>query len=341
MTIRSDPIYAVGTIGFDFGTEARRDSFAEDMRIDQIRDRSRSTGAAGDRPVPDDPLQVHRYLQDHRWALDKVIWTLKVDRDAVYALEPEPDARASWQARSNAPDGTVVHPVYSAFMKAIAGQAEDDQSEDHISQVSLAGSLTGRDVRLLSRAVVPVVEVMAKQVYLWFDNAIVESATSAFLNDERIAEIGPGVDTRGTANDVVQAILNKTHAELRNRGLTPADRALNFLGTGLVHLGEFLKEPLFAGWELSDVQFRRNAPAEDLNFYTLGRVIVSKSPVDRINSDCWDVNLVFFDPRAPDRAKACYIFTVDVSDRVPVLQPTFYSFLSSGRESVVTQRSLD
>jgi hypothetical protein len=280
-------------------------------------------------------------LRDHPWALDKVIWTLKVDRDAVYALEPEPDALPSWQVRMNAPAGTVVHAVYSTFIKAIVGQAEEEQSEDHISHVSLAGSLTGRDVRLLSRAVVPVIEVMAKQVHLWFDNRIVDAVTSAFLNDKRIAMVGPGVDTSGTANDLVRAILNKTHAELRNRGLAPADRALNFLGTGLVHLGEFIKEPLFAGWELSDVEFRRDAPADDLNFYTLGRVIVSKSPVDSINSNCWDVNLVFFDPRAPTRAKACYVFTVDVSDRVPVLRPTFYSFLSSDRESVVTQSQLD
>ncbi len=38
----------------------------------------------------------------------------------------------------------------------------------------------------------------------------------------------------------------------------------------------------------------------------------------RINSDCWDVKLKFFDPENGSRARKVYLFTIDVSDRIPV-----------------------
>ena len=45
---------------------------------------------------------------------------------------------------------------------------------------------------------------------------------------------------------------------------------------------------------------------------------VQKSPFCRINSDCWDVKLKFFDPENGRRAKKVYRFTIDVSDTIPV-----------------------
>lgn len=48
------------------------------------------------------------------------------------------------------------------------------------------------------------------------------------------------------------------------------------------------------------------------------KIEVEKSPFCRINSDCWDVKLKFFDPENGRRARKVYLFTIDVSDRIPV-----------------------
>jgi PatG C-terminal/Family of unknown function (DUF5838) len=38
----------------------------------------------------------------------------------------------------------------------------------------------------------------------------------------------------------------------------------------------------------------------------------------RMDSDCWDVQLKFFDPENSRRAKKVFRFTIDVSDLIPV-----------------------
>jgi hypothetical protein len=52
--------------------------------------------------------------------------------------------------------------------------------------------------------------------------------------------------------------------------------------------------------------------------YTLDRISVSKSPFCRMDSDCWDVKLTFFDPENERRARMVMRLTVDVSDELPV-----------------------
>ena len=52
--------------------------------------------------------------------------------------------------------------------------------------------------------------------------------------------------------------------------------------------------------------------------YTLDGISVSKSPFCRMDSDCWDVKLTFFDPENDRRARMVMRFTVDVSDELPV-----------------------
>jgi hypothetical protein len=65
------------------------------------------------------------------------------------------------------------------------------------------------------------------------------------------------------------------------------------------------------------------APKDRKGFYTLDTVSVSKSPYCRFDSDCWDVQLVFFDPVNVLQARLVFQFTLDVSDEMPVtLGPT-------------------
>src|SRR6266566_2591319 len=47
---------------------------------------------------------------------------------------------------------------------------------------------------------------------------------------------------------------------------------------------------------------------------------VERSPICRLDSDCWDVKLTFFPPgKVFEQARKVYRFTVDVSDVCPVM----------------------
>jgi len=50
----------------------------------------------------------------------------------------------------------------------------------------------------------------------------------------------------------------------------------------------------------------------------LDSINVQRSPFCRMDSDCWDVQLKFFDPENSRRARKVFRFTIDVSDFVPV-----------------------
>jgi hypothetical protein len=50
----------------------------------------------------------------------------------------------------------------------------------------------------------------------------------------------------------------------------------------------------------------------------LHSIEVEKSPFCRLNSNCWDVKLKFFDPENARRAKKIYRFTIDVVNIMPV-----------------------
>lgn len=50
----------------------------------------------------------------------------------------------------------------------------------------------------------------------------------------------------------------------------------------------------------------------------LANIDVEKTPFCRLDSDCWDVKLIFFDPENSRRAKRVFRLTMDVSDIIPV-----------------------
>ncbi len=60
-------VYAIGQLGTDFGTEARRDSFTQAM-------------------PPDTTLLD--YLNDNPWEAQSLIWTLSLDATPIYAIAP-------------------------------------------------------------------------------------------------------------------------------------------------------------------------------------------------------------------------------------------------------------
>ncbi|MEV0536737.1 S8 family serine peptidase [Kitasatospora sp. NPDC050463] len=94
-------IYAIGQIGTDFRTEARRDSFRQDMGPVPG---ARVGGHESETPAnPYDPRQLYDYLARNPWASDKLTWTLTMDSTPIYALEGETGPAWTGARRSSTP----------------------------------------------------------------------------------------------------------------------------------------------------------------------------------------------------------------------------------------------
>jgi hypothetical protein len=82
-------------------------------------------------------------------------------------------------------------------------------------------------------------------------------------------------------------------------GTTSQARALNFAATNAFQAASTFAEAVATGMQLDSIT-------------------VEKSPFCRLDSDCSDVKLKFFDPENSRRAKKVYRFRIDVSDTIPV-----------------------
>lgn len=262
-------VYALGTLGYDFGTEARRDTFKQLMPPVKF----------GEVAVPANPYDARQmvdYLNTNPSESKALIWTLNLELTPIYAVEPV---------------GPFGHQVYDVLRELLAGEVEAENAENFIQRVSVPGILSGRTVRLFSGQVVPVIETGAvRGLYGWRTNALIgkalENISSEGMDEKRIRRSLDG-------------FLNRVYYDLRNLGATSRDRALNFATTNAFQAASTFSMALGDGMELDSIG-------------------VEKSPVCRLDSDCWDVKLRFFDPENSRRAKRVFRFTIDVSDTIPV-----------------------
>jgi hypothetical protein len=255
-------VYALGRLGYDFGSEARRDSIH---------------GHMGEGASPHDPRQLLAYLDKNPWDAADLAWTLNVDSTPIYAVRPG-DAFAA-----------------EGFLRL--RQFLREQLADGVERVSVPGAIVGK-VALMSGQTVPVVEPVLRGMYSWTVRALAEAVSGpppgrGASEKERAAH---RQKSEGVAN-----FLRRVYDELRNLGVTPADRALNYAATNALLVGRIFEDAARQGMELDGIA-------------------VAPSPICRPGSDCWDVKLTFFDPqRVLERARKVYVSTVDVSDHVPVL----------------------
>ncbi len=264
-------VYAIGTLGYDFGSEARRDSFKQMMPPVDV--------AGTQVPAnPYDARQMVDYLSENLSEAKSLIWTLNLELTPIYAIEPL---------------GSFSREVYAVLQELLSGQVQAEDSEDYIERVSIPGRITGRTVRLFSGQVVPVIEPESPRgMYGWRVNTLVSNAIAAVGAEQE------GADEEQMRR-TLSSFLNRIYYDLRNLGQTSQDRALNFAATNAFQAAQTFSEAVGGGLELDSIN-------------------VSKSPFCRVDSDCWDVQLKFFDPENSRRAKKVFRFTIDVSDLIPV-----------------------
>ena len=144
-------------------------------------------------------------------------------------------------------------------------------------------------MKLFSGQIVPVIQPENERgMYSWKVNNVVSAVMATVSGSDREA-------LRRTLSN----FLVRIYYEYRNLGTTSRDRALNFAATNFVQAARSAASAVDSGKELDSIE-------------------VEKSPFCRIDSDCWDVKLKFFDPENKNRARQVFRYTVDVSDIFPV-----------------------
>ncbi|SHN88969.1 cyanobactin maturation protease, PatA/PatG family, partial [Geodermatophilus obscurus] len=337
----SQLIYAIGTIGYDFRTEANRDGFRQQM----LPFRREGTGADGlpimDPPNPYDPRHVNRYLAENPWVSDKLTWTLNIARTPIYALEAEASVGMTWEPfRSPIEDKPELHEVvgypdhlstilsnfatyppvsyvYKVFRDAIVGQVQNVDDDNYVSRVAIPGRLTDKTVRLFSGQVVPVAKVSARGLYTWNEAALVRAVINAVNESLEGTDSGTRISDEDNRRNI-RAFLDKIYYQFRNLGQSPPDRALNFAGTNAFLFGNEIRDGFLSA---------QYVPGPNTGLYALDTISVAKSPYCRMDSDCWDVIITFFDPENDQRATVHWQLTIDVSADLPVSLAPSHRFL--------------
>lgn len=133
-------VYALGQIGYDFGTEARRDSILQQM-------------GAGANPY--DVSEFLGYIEKNPWEAASVYWTLNLDATPVYAVVP---------------DGSFASKTYERLVEFL-----QDQAKGEIERVSIPGKISG-SVRLFTGQMAPVIHPEIRGMYSWTTSALVDAA---------------------------------------------------------------------------------------------------------------------------------------------------------------------
>ncbi len=286
-TAYSGNVYALGAIAYDFGDEARRDTFTQNMAPVNLN------GVLVP-PDPYDARQMVEHLDNNPDEAHSLIWTLKLEQNTLYALDPK---------------GPFANDIYEMFLLMLNGQLEPETSAEFIERVSLPGRQTNRTVELFSGEIVPVLNVRnPRGMYGWNVNTLVDAALATV---ENLAEENELILREGLA-----AFLNRVYYDLHNVGQTSRDRALNFSVTNTFQAAATFADAIASGRQLDTIE-------------------VEKSPYCRLNSDCWDVLLTFFDSEDGKRSRRVFRFTIDVADNMPVTVGGIKSWSISGNSSTM------
>ncbi|MBU9765514.1 S8 family serine peptidase [Mycobacterium sp. TNTM28] len=296
-------VFALGNIGFDFGTEARRDGFRQLMPTVESTDETPIVSE----PNPYDAVQLANYLDEHPWESTKLIWTMNLNLTPIYAIEAEV---------------TYHEAVYQMLRHALRCQVLPAEDDEFISRVSLPGVLTSRTVTTFAGQRLPVIVVQRRGLYTWNENNLVRAVLGAIDFDRLTNQLGIDRSKAQARTELkLRQMLDKVYYELRNLGQSSADRAINYTATNAFIFSDIMAKGLLAG-ELVD--------GDVTSLYSLESISAVKSPFGRLDCDCWDVKITFFSPENERRARVVYQATVDVSDPWPVQLAPIHQYLVSG-----------
>ncbi len=227
---RSNLVYALGTLGYDFGTEARRDTFKQFMPAVTL----------GNTQVPANPYDARQmvdYLETNLSETKSLIWTLNLELTPIYAIKPV---------------GAFGADIYEVMQYMLAGQILPEDHEDYIERVSIPGLLTDETVKLFSGQIVPVLKVNSPRgMYGWKVNSLIESALQTVSAEQETAD-------ETLMRRSLSSFLNRVYYDLRNLGQMARDRALNFAATNAFQAVQTFSEAVAMGMELHSIDVEKS-----------------------------------------------------------------------------------
>jgi len=268
-------VYALGTLSYDFGTQARFDSIAANI----IPPEGAPPAPVGPIPASIDTDALLAHLEENPHVAESITWTLNLDATPIYAIRP---------------DGAFAARTYEVLRQFLSEQVD---AKVRSERVSIPGYMIGTQTLLTGQKVGVVVPEL-RGMFNWTIGALVTRAAGK-RPDEKAPK--PEREAFRKKEEGITNFLQRVYFEVRNLGLEPRDRALNFAATNAFQIERVFGQAAAAGLQLDQIE-------------------VERSPVCRVDSDCWDIVLYFFNPvNVLGEARHAYRFTVDVSDVVPVL----------------------
>jgi cyanobactin maturation PatA/PatG family protease len=256
-TVQPSPtkVYMLGTIGYDFASESRYYSVAQ------------SSGVQNPGRIED----FLPYLKDNQHIADSVVWTIKMDDAAIYALHP---------SGAYAPS---IHGRLIEFLQA--------QVDGAIQRVSIPGIAPGATVRTRSGHVLPILTPDIRGMYAWSTDALVASVCGARPTDE-VEQASYEKKRRR-----VYQFLDRVYHELRGFGVTPQERALNFAVTNAYQVEKVFENALSESMELYKIDVEKSPvqrPGADcwdvkLTFFAPEKRLEKANVEYRITVDVGDV----------------------------------------------------
>lgn len=211
---------------------------------------------------PNDMVALVTHLKKNPIDAASIYWTLKIEETPVYVL---------------APVGAYAQFTYDTLIEILHDMQND------ACRISVAG--TAKEfVQLQSGLTARALIVDPRGLASW--------STSELLNSSKKSD-------GAKVTDAAWNFLERVYYELRNKGLEPEHRALNYSATNAFNARTVFTDAVKMKYELDSID-------------------VERAPIARQNSDAWDVKLSFFDPENTNRARRVYRYTVDVADSMPV-----------------------
>jgi len=227
---RSNLVYVLGTLGYDFGTEARRDTFKQLMPTITIDNLELPSN-------PYDARQMVDYLESNLSETKSLIWTVNLELTPIYAIKPV---------------GAFAAEIYQVMQYMLAGQILPESDEDYVERVSIPGMLTEETVKLFSGQIVPVIKVNSPRgMYGWKVNTLIESALETVSAEHEIAD-------EARMRRSLTSFLNRIYYDLRNVGQIARDRALNFAATNAFQAVQTFSQAVALGMELHSIEVEKS-----------------------------------------------------------------------------------
>jgi cyanobactin maturation PatA/PatG family protease len=214
------------------------------------------------------PAELFAFLRDNPQFNAGITYILMQDQIPLYAVQPA---------------GPFAQQTYDAILDAVTSSLDEVAGREQ--RVSLPGYVSG-STRLMNGMTVPVVFPDLRGMYKWQSGDLIQATRSVPAG-------------KADSDDAILNFLNRVYYELRNFGIAPQERAMNYAATNAYQARQAFADSAAHNLELDSIR-------------------VVKSPICRPDSDCWDVQLVMFDPDNERRANRVYRFTVDVSEVLPV-----------------------